>query len=212
MMTGVYIGEICLLGLFAINTTIGPIVLMAVFLGATAIYHATMRHALKPLTTYLPESYDGNDQANMFDTTDHKAFDLSKSDGVPPTEHNFGASKGMTATKAGLFARIFNPQKFKSHEAVKTLLPNYPAPMYAEGEEDRAYYNPAVVSLPPQLWIVRDEMGISQQEVKDSSQVVGITDNYARFNEKNKVVWTQIEQEGSLNLNEVPTYEKRIDY
>lgn len=57
----------------------------------------------------------------------------------------------------------------------------------------------------PQLWIVRDEMGISRQEVKDSSEVCHITDDYAIFNEKNKVIWTQAEcDDGYLNLHDVP--------
>ena len=64
----------------------------------------------------------------------------------------------------------------------------------------------------PQLWIVRDEMGISRQEVKDTSEVLPITDEYARLSEKNKIVWTQIGEDGGLNLQEVPVWEKRVDY
>lgn len=209
-MTGVYLAEVCLIGLFAINTAPGPIVLMAFFLGCTAVYHSMMRHALKPLTTYLPDSYNGDDQLNMFDTTDHKSYDLSKSEGVPPSEVSVAATKKMTAKKASFFGRVFDPKKFKSHEVVKGLLPNHPAPRYLDEEEDNAYYNPAVTSPVPQLWIVRDEMGISRQEVKDSSQVCHITDEYATFNEKNKVVWTQ--QEGNVVLADVPIWEKRVDY
>jgi hypothetical protein len=209
-MTGVYLGEVCLIGLFAINTAPGPIVLMAVFLGCTAIYHAFMNHALKPLTTYLPDSYDGDDQLNMFDTTDHKSYDVSKSEGVPPSEHNSGETKKMTAKKASLFGRVFDPKKFKSHENVKGLLQDHPVPEYLDEEEDKAYYNPAVTSPAPKLWIVRDEMGISSQEVKDTRLVCQITDEYATFNEKNKVVWTQ--QQENLNLSDVPIWEKRIDY
>ena len=209
-MTGVYIGEVCLIGLFAINTAIGPIVLMGFFLFCTAVYHALMRHALRPLTTYLPESFDGDFQRNMFNTTDHKSYDLKKSDGVPPAEFNAAATKKMAAKKASLFGRIFDPKKFKSHQAVKDLLPDHPAPQYVEKEENEAYYNPAVLSPVPQLWIVRDEMGISTQEVKDSCEVCHMTDSCAMFNEKNKVVWTQLD--GDVNLADVPTWQKRIDY
>jgi len=212
MMTGVYLSEVCLIGLFAINTAPGPIVLMAFFLGCTANYHALMRHALKPLMDYLPDSYDGDDQANMFDTTDYKSYNLSKSDGVPPSQVQTASSKKMTAKKASLFGRVWNPKKFKSHQSVKSLVPSHPEPMYLQEEEEDAYYNPAIKSPVPQLWIVRDEMGISRQEVKDSSEVVHITDEYARFNEKNKVVWTQIDGDGGLDLQAVPIWEKRVDY
>jgi hypothetical protein len=212
LMTGVYLSEVCLIGLFAINTSPGPIVLMAFFLGCTAIYHALMRHALKPLMDYLPESYDGDDQANMFDTTDYKSYDLSKSDDVPPSQVRTASSKKMTAKKASLFGKFWDPKKFKSHQSVRGHVPSYAPPQYLADEEQDAYYNPAVKSPVPQLWIVRDEMGISRQEVKDTSEVLPITDEYARFNEKNKVVWTQAGGDGGLNLQEVPVWEKRVDY
>lgn len=210
LMTGVYLSEVCLIGLFAINTAPGPIVLMAVFLGATAIYHAAMRHALKPLTAYLPDSIDGDHQASLFDTTDHKSYDYTKSEGHPPSEARVSGSKKLTAKKALFFQRIFDPKKFKSHESVKALVPDRPLPRYEEVEEEDAYYNPAVTSAIPQLWIVGDEIGVSRQEVKDSSEVVQITDEYARFNEKNKVVWTQTK--GDIILQDVPIWQKRIDY
>ena len=50
--------------------------------------------------------------------------------------------------------------------------------------EETAYFNPAVTSGTPRLWIVSDEMGISKQEVKDSSEACHITDEFAHFNEK----------------------------
>ena len=127
-MTGVYLSEVCLIGLFAINTAPGPIILMAFFLGCTVGYHALIHHALRPLTTYLPDSFDGDDQLNMFDTTDYKSYDYTKSDGIPPSEVRVSTSKKMTTKKASLFGRIFNPKKFKSHKSVKTLVPSRPTP------------------------------------------------------------------------------------
>jgi hypothetical protein len=209
-MTGVYLSEVCLIGLFSINTAPGPIVLMAFFLGCTAVYHALMRHALKPLTTYLPDSFDGDDQLKMFDTTDYKSYDHSKSEGVPPSELCASQTKKLIAKKAWLFGRIFDPKKFKSHDTVKSLVPSQPCPQYLAEEEQDAYYNPAMTSPVPQLWIVRDEMGISKQEVKDSSEVCHITDDYAQFNEKNKVVWTQAD--GDIVLADVPVWQRWINY
>ena len=207
-MTGVYLGEICLLGLFAINTAPGPIVLMAVFLGFTVIYHIIMRHALKPLMTHLPDSLDDDSQLNMFSTADHKSYDADKA-GVPPSEVQSGNPKKFSAKKSSFLGRIFNPGKFKSYQAVKSLVPNNPGLVYSEEEADMAYYNPAITSPVPVIWIARDEMGISAREVRDCSEVLPISDEYARFNEKNKVVWDR-EQESSLL--DVPVWKKRIDY
>ncbi|KAG0645729.1 hypothetical protein D0Z07_7775 [Hyphodiscus hymeniophilus] len=210
LMTGVYLGEVCLIGLFAINTAPGPIVLMVIFLVCTVVYHIMMRQALKPLTAYLPESVDGGDQRKLFDTTDHQSYDLTSFDGVPPPQASAVTTKKTTAKIASFFGRLFDPSKFKSHQTVRSLLPNRPAPQYLEEEEADAYYNPAVTSPVPQLWIVRDELGISRQEVSDSSEVCHITDEYATFNEKNKVVWTH--QDGEVVLSDIPIWKKRIDY
>jgi len=206
LMTGVYISEICLIGLFAINTAPGPIVLMVIFLVGTIIYHAMMRSALRPLTRYLPDGTEGEEQAALFTTSDHKSYDYATA-GVPPSEAQSSKPKKFTAKKANLFARLFNPSKFKSYSAVRSLVPDFPVPRYTEEEEAFAYYDPALTTPVPRLWIVRDEMGISQREVRDSSEVVQISDHYAVFNEKNKVVWIR-----DAPLQDMPIWEKRIDY
>lgn len=61
LTVGVYLAEICLIGLFAIKTgeevaSVGPLLLMVILLIATALFHAAMRRALRPLTRTLPSS------------------------------------------------------------------------------------------------------------------------------------------------------------
>lgn len=187
LMTGVYLSEVCLIGLFAINTAPGPIVLMVIFLVATIIYHSMMRHALKPLQLYLPDSLDGESR-DLFSHADVKSYDSTKSS-VPPSQAEPIIPKKFSAKKAGFLARMFDPKKFKSHQTVRGLVPNWPVPQYLEEEEERAYFNPAITSLVPRLWIARDSMGISQREVRESSQVVPISDEFSSYNEKGKIVW-----------------------
>jgi len=205
LMTGVYLGEVCLIGLFAINTAAGPIVLMAVFLVLTVIYHLTMRQALKQLTTYLPDSLQPEHQLAMFTTKDTNSYDYTSA-GAPPSEVAPVMSSGFAKRKASLFSKIFSPQKFASFNRAQTLVPKFPLPTYKEDETRYAYFNPLVRSDPPKLWIVRDEMGISLGEVRDSSEVVEIGDEGARFDEKGKIIWD------SERLEQVPIWEKRIDY
>lgn len=207
LMTGVYLSEVCLIGLFAINTAPGPIVLMAVFLGATIIYHAMTRHALKPLMEFLPDSMD-SETTDLFSHADYKSYDASKSSGIPPSQAEAVTPKKFSVKKASFLQKLFDPKKFKSHQTVRNLVPTWPAPQYSEEEQEMAYFNPAVTSQVPTLWIARDEMGISRKEVADSSEVIPITDEYAFFNEKNKIVW---DPEGT-NVVEMPIYEKRVDY
>jgi hypothetical protein len=206
LMTGVYLSEVCLIGLFAINTAPGPIVLMAIFLVGTAIYHVMMRHALKPLEMYLPDSLDG-ESVDMFSHADYKSYDAAKAS-VPPSQADPITPKKFSAKKAGFLARLFDPKKFKSHQTARGLVPNWPAPQYLDEEQETAYFNPAITSPVPRLWIVRDKMRISRKEVADSSEVIPITDDFATFNEKGKVVW---DYEGAT-LQDMPIYQKRVDY
>jgi hypothetical protein len=207
-MTGVYISELCLIGLFAINTSPGPLVLMIIFLVFTALYHAMMRNALRPMAMYLPNSLDGNAQLSMFDHSDIHSYDSSNS-ALPPSDAPATGSK-VSSRKAPLFSKIFDPRKWASHSSVRSLVPNYPVPHYELDEIVDAYYNPAITSPAPRLWIVRDEMGISAQEVRDSRATVGagfeISDGFAQFNEKGKVTWDV------QRLESVPIWEKRVDY
>jgi len=206
LTVGVYISEMCLLGLFAINTAPGPIVLMAVFIAFTAIYHVIMHHALHPLTMYLPESYDSDDQLAMFATGENESYDTNKSS-LPPSESQNLTAQKSSSKKVSLFGRLFDPRKFKSHERVKGFISDrHSPPSYEDAVADTAYLDPAVTSEVPTLWIARDQMGISAHEIRDTSKILPMSDEHATFNEKGKIVWDED------RVLEAPIWEKRIDY
>lgn len=208
LMTGVYISEICLIGLFAINTSPGPLVLMIVFLILTALYHALMRHALRPLTLYLPSSTAPDAQLAMFSHADIHDYSSTTSN-VPPTDTPAPSPSAFSTRKTAFFTALFDPRRFASHASVHGLIPHYSIPQYVDAEEDHAYYNPAIVGPAPKLWIVRDEMGVSAQEVRDSRSAVPgleVSDEFARFDDKGKITWDE------ERLESVPVWEKRIDY
>jgi hypothetical protein len=49
LLTGLYIAELCLIGLFGIAAAIGPLILMIVFLIFTVLFHFSLNSALDPL-------------------------------------------------------------------------------------------------------------------------------------------------------------------
>lgn len=62
------------------------------------------------------------------------------------------------------------------------------------------------------MWIVRDDMGISEREVRDTKKTLPnlvITDEQAFFNEKGKVEWKG-QEEGKAR--DAPVWEERIVY
>ncbi|KAL2270629.1 hypothetical protein VTJ83DRAFT_2813 [Remersonia thermophila] len=56
LMTGLYISQICLVGLFALKTAVGPMMLMIAFLIFTGIVHVSLNDAVTPLLYNLPRT------------------------------------------------------------------------------------------------------------------------------------------------------------
>ncbi|ODV85105.1 hypothetical protein CANARDRAFT_199240 [[Candida] arabinofermentans NRRL YB-2248] len=55
-MTGIYLGEVCLLGLFAVSKSWGCIVLEAILIGITIFFHKTMNLAFDDLLSVVPNT------------------------------------------------------------------------------------------------------------------------------------------------------------
>lgn len=56
LIVGLYVAEISLIGLFALNTAIGPLILMVMFLIITTLVHFTLSDAIAPLLQNLPQT------------------------------------------------------------------------------------------------------------------------------------------------------------
>ncbi|KAK0631127.1 hypothetical protein B0T17DRAFT_530219 [Bombardia bombarda] len=56
LLVGLYIAEICLVGLFALKGAIGPLLLMVTFLIFTALVHISLNEAIAPLLDNLPRT------------------------------------------------------------------------------------------------------------------------------------------------------------
>ncbi|KAH7305826.1 hypothetical protein B0I35DRAFT_443346 [Stachybotrys elegans] len=56
LIVGLYIAEICLIGLFLLNGAFGPMILLALLLFTTALVHFTLGDAVAPLVQNLPQT------------------------------------------------------------------------------------------------------------------------------------------------------------
>ena len=195
LTVGVYLSEICLIGLFAISVgdnkhAIGPLVLEVVLLALTILFHITFRRAL------------ASHEARIAYTDFAVPSSISAAeDGV--VEKPIASADGATATSShapkptklpGFLTRLINPEKSSTANLASTLDAFYhsPQPPLPAEIAKRAYFNPAITSELKTLWIVRDEMGISARECRDSEKAVPglrMTDEGAIFNEKGKVYW-----------------------
>ncbi|KAF1984524.1 DUF221-domain-containing protein [Aulographum hederae CBS 113979] len=256
LTTGVYLSQLCLIGLFAIGVADAPeatgaLILMIIFLIFTVIFHLMMRSALKPLTQFLPRNLliesevphaagrEAGEHNNMSSHQLHPGYDTpaakprEDSDGTVYTDEKAtaaanngtngaemqhaasnvndisalhdGAAPNRTLTAR--FKAWFQPHNSDAVSMSKLLHPSLhqALPAYSAEVAKQAYMHPLIAAEKPQLWIVRDDMGISQREVTESSKVVAITDEGAHFNEKNKVVW-------DTPATEAPLWEKILPY
>lgn len=171
---------------------------------------------------YLPESYDerdGNASSKMlFNQRDQGTYDVDHAKGTPPTAPSPPTKPGimakLTTAMSPLTTKLFNPSSHASHSKARSILMgDLPTHDYSEYEAEHAYYNPVVRAEVPRLWYVRDDLGISGREVQDTREVVGhgihVTDEWAEFDAKGKVVWVE---GGRERLMDMPVWEKRIEY
>ncbi len=176
LTTGVYIGSVCLIGLFAIATAssakaAGPLALMIVFLVAMAIFHFVLNVTLKSLEKNV---------SHELDTEIQEPTNGGEKDAV--TEARLPASTVNNKPTNFLVKLLFVPP-----------LPAFDPYLLSRGADytpeirREAYLNPAIWKPKPKLWIVHDEMGISAREIAETSKVVEISDAGAWFDEKGKV-------------------------
>ena len=114
----------------------------------------------------------------------------------------------------GFLQKVLNPERNSVSNLSASLDRFYHSPQepLPADVQKKAYFNPAITSPTPTIWIVKDDMGISEREVQDTRKAVPglhITDEQAVFTEKNKVLWKG--QEEGL-ASQAPVYEERIVY
>lgn len=84
LFVGLYMSEICLIGLFALHTAFGPLLLMILFLVFTAMIHISLSDALGPLLNNLPRTLALQDQSLAEDSTPDDNINPPNNSGTPP--------------------------------------------------------------------------------------------------------------------------------
>lgn len=223
LTTGIYISEICLIGLFAIGTasskqSIGPLVLEIIFLVATIAWQVWLGRSLKNMEKNLPEdevvertvqstTHDvekgQNGQETKAESYDGRNDSIAKHPATDNPNHDtsfFGRVKGF-----------FFPSTSAS-SAIWSISPHLGTPVrpYTPKEREEAYRHPAIISETPIVWIARDKFGLSKREIDGSIKDVGegleMTDEGAVFNEKGKIEWNQDDVE------KAPIWEDEVVY
>lgn len=216
LLTGVFLSEICLIGLFAISTanntyTAGPLAIMCVMLLITIIFTVTLGTALKHEEARLaytdPTPHNGHVEDGLRDES------REKSDSAPL--NGADATHAPRASRIpGFLRKIINPERNSLSALYGTLDQFYHTPQEPLPAEiqKRAFFNPAITSPTPVIWIVRDDMGLSEREIRDTKKAcpeLHMTDEQAIFNEKGKVYWKGVDDG---RAREAPVFDERIVY
>ncbi|KAI0490178.1 hypothetical protein F4859DRAFT_463909 [Xylaria cf. heliscus] len=205
LFTGVYIAELSMIGLLAASVAIGPLVLMIVFLVFSILLHLTINSAIDPLLYNLPRTLAEEEAArSRRESVENGEKDTHPAEGVS----NGTSSNTSSNNKIGLFAKFFKPWEYCDYETMRKLVPHDGVDvynLYADEVERDAYYPPSVTSATPLLWIPEDPLGISKQEVRDTSKVIPITDEGCTLTDKNKLEW-------DTETVRPPVWEEKIYY
>lgn len=200
LFVGIYISEVCLIGLFAATVAIGPMVLMIAFLVFTVLFNITMSSALDPLLYNLPRTLaieeDGLRQQG------------SEASDIKETEKVSSAGTATPGKVPGIVSKFLKPWSYCDFTALRKLVPHDAVDvdnLYTAEVERDAYFPPTVTSGVPLLWIPEDPMGISKQEVRDTGKVIPITDEGCTLDDKNKLIW-------DTETVRPPVWEEKIYY
>lgn len=220
LFTGIYLSELCLIGLFGASVAIGPLVLMIAFLVFTVLFHLSLNNALDPLLYNLPQSLMAEEEqrrAGLEATvSDEKALANDKgyvtvSDAVhrlkkTKVTDQCQTSPGGQPKKGNFIIKFLKPWVYADYFTLRSYLPQQETNFGVTDKLEAEAYLPSVVtSQPPLLWIPRDKAGVSAQEVAHTGKVIPITDEGCELNDKNKLEW---DQDGARP----PVWEEKVMY
>ncbi|KAG2411603.1 hypothetical protein HFD88_009159 [Aspergillus terreus] len=169
LLTGIYLADVCMIGLFAIKGAVGPLVIMVLFMILTVLAHISLNEALEPLYTFLPRTLGVEEEAQAAKQEAYTQQPLSRWEAA---------------------WKWFHPNLYRDYAALRRKVRrDHVEIRYSEEERENAYYEPCITAPMPTLWIPRDKWGFSQQEIMDTPAGIPITDEGAHLDEKNKIVW-----------------------
>ena len=210
MMTGVYLSELCLIGLFGARKAPGPSTLMIILLIATIAYHAVLNHVLAAVKVNLAVSEEGDTVPLLTaeeGNAEHSEHLESRSGSA-----DIGLSR-LPLTVSEPIARIVKSYMASIKSTAKSWMNDPSARQdedeveYTEDEMRTAYLNPALTSKTPRLWLVKDEAGISKHEIEENEAVgISATDEGAYLDSQNRVRWLQDD------FGKIPIFKKGVKY
>lgn len=219
LFTGVYLAELCMIGLLGASAQPWPLILMVVFLVFTILFHISLNNAIDPLLRNLPLTLLAEEESSrLLDPEARPAVDggldggpsesaEKPTNGVDRVDSAAAAeTKAVSGKKPNFLVKFLKPWIYSDYHTMRALVPpNAGIDEYPEDVARNAYHPPSVTSQTPLLWIPSDAAGVSKQEIAHTSKVIPITDEGCELDEKGKLVWDR-------ETTRPPVWEEKIYY
>ncbi|PVH67859.1 DUF221-domain-containing protein, partial [Cadophora sp. DSE1049] len=203
LTVGIYLAELCLVGLFNARGGRGPAQLMVLFFVITVIYQFYLNWVLSPLLNSLSDKLLADEKKRRPSITSLIHDNLGTRDEAKQSRWSLHRERG------GCFAHyLFHGIKSPYPELrakISSAFPGQPVPNIPEDVKEKAYLNPAITAPVPILWIARDGLGVSSEQIKQLRPVIEIVDSGASFDREGNVTWNQ------ENLRDLPLWQDRVD-
>ncbi|PHH93047.1 hypothetical protein CDD83_1749 [Cordyceps sp. RAO-2017] len=92
---GLYLAEICLIGLFALHLSFGPLALMVMFFIFTGLVHHSLSHAIAPLLQNLPQTLPLEEEIQQ---EEKAAAERAREQATARTDEDQGAGAGAASS------------------------------------------------------------------------------------------------------------------
>ncbi|KAK4192413.1 hypothetical protein QBC35DRAFT_483687 [Podospora australis] len=218
LFTGLYLAEVCMIGLFGASIAPGPLVIMVILLVFTVLFHISLNSALDPLLYNIPLSLLAEEESTRLlepssgpSHTNDELHDLNGDGVVDSAEKQVANAQAarkaaLSHRKGNILVRFLKPWIYSDYATLRNFVPRgLHLEPYSDDIIRNAYNPPSVTSQTPLLWIPSDAAGVSKQEIAHTSKVIPITDVGCELDEKGKLVW---DQENSRP----PIWEEKILY
>lgn len=212
MTTGVYLAEVCLLGLFGARKGFAQTACIIALLVTTALVNAATDCMLGPLEAFLGvDSWQRTFRAGR--GSSGEAAPLLAGDNEGPDDDQDEAAASIAASHARRLGFHILPDSIatplsnlventisSSREQITSWLRDPAADLsdeaitLSEDETNKAYLHPALTATPPVIWLARDQGGVSAHEMQENDRVgIKTSDEGAWINDDDgqRVRWAQ---------------------
>ena len=153
-LTGCYLGILCMMGLFAVKHSPGPLILMFILLIVCFLYHVNLNRSIAPLLEHLPRSLEVEEESLVAladGGSEHSNVEKGQLTIVQLRSRQM--SDLADQQKSNFLQRFLFPHKHHNFHYFRKLVGRKIVFEYSEEDEQNAYYNPAITAPKPTLWI-----------------------------------------------------------